>query len=142
MFSKIRGLFSDVKRAMSSSAVDVTAHALAWAVYADGTADDKELASAQKFVERSEKLANVRSAFIKAFDARLDAWEDSPRQSRVQAKREIEAFAKGASQEDKEDLLIAMLDLFESDKNFDDDEKAVAQEVSTMLGLGDYTKLM
>ncbi|MGL5014407.1 MAG: TerB family tellurite resistance protein [Bacteroidales bacterium] len=141
MFSKIRGLFSDVKRAMSSSTVDATAHALGWAVYADGSADDKELASAQKFVERSDKLASVRGTFVKQFDKVLDGWEESPRQARVQAKRVLESFAKGASKEDKEDLMMAMLDLFESDGNFDDDEKAVAKEVSTMLDL-DLAKLM
>lgn len=134
IFKKLAALISNTTaRVMTKSTMVATTHALGWAIYADGKVEDNELAAAAKFAKNHPKLSQFGGEFNKQLDAVLNGFDDSVRMARVAAKRAIQDFSNSATNEEKEDLMIAVLDLFESDGNFDDDEKAVADEIAQIL---------
>lgn len=142
LFAKLQTLISGTAgRALNKGTMIATTHALGWAVFADGKVEDDELESAMKFAKNHPKLKVFGGEFNKALDSVISSFEDSPRMAKVAARRAIADFAKTATHEEKEDLTIALLDLFESDGNFDADEQAVADEISTITGY-DWKQLM
>lgn len=136
MFASIKARFANkAARSMNKATMVATCHALGRVVYADGTVDDAELERAMTIFRNNPKLAAFGGDSNREFDRVLDAFKDSARMGRVAANRAIADFAAGASIEDKEDLLISCLDMGEADGTFDGDEKAVCEEIATMLGL-------
>lgn len=142
IFAKLANLISGTTgRALNKQTMVAISHALAWGIYADGKVDDNELEQAEKFAKNHPKLKVFGGEFNRQLDTVMNGFDDSPRMAKVAAKRAIADFAASATFEEKEDLTIALLDLFESDGSFDDAEKAVATEISNLTGY-DWKNLM
>lgn len=136
MFDKLKNLITGTAtRAMGKGAMVTTCHALGWAIYADGVVEEAELISAKKSAKNKPRLAAFGGEFDRTLEGVLNAFEDSPRMAKIEAKRAIGEFMKTATVADREDVIIQTLDLLESDGQFGEDEKAMVTELASLLQL-------
>lgn len=136
MFAKLSALIKNTAgRAMNKSTMVATCHGMGRMIYADGVVEDAELAAAMAIAKANPKLNAFGGDFNRELDRVLDSWETSKRQARVASNRAIQDWAGTASPEDREDFLIAVLDLMESDGDTAPEELAVARELAGFVGL-------
>lgn len=136
MFAKLKALFQNTAgRAMNKGTMKATSLAMAEMINADGKVDDNELVTAKNIFKRNPKLAVFGAESIRELDSALDMWEESARQARATTNRSIEEWMKGATAEDKEDLMISLLDLMDSDGEVDPAELRVAEKYAGLTGL-------
>lgn len=136
MFSKLKSaIFGNASRAMNKTTMIATCHGLCRVIYADGVVDDAELGAAMRIARNNPKLSAFGGEFNREMDKVLAAFKDSPRMGRVAANRALQDFSVSASEEEKEDLLIACLDMVEADGKVDQEELDVAAEIAAILGL-------
>lgn len=135
-FAKIKAFFANTAgRAMNNSTMKATAQGFAAMIYADGMVEDAELEAAYGIFKKNPKLSVFGNEAVKELDAALDLWETSKRQARVNTNRALEAWVANASAEDKEDFLISVLDLMDSDGDQDPAEMEVAKNFAQLTGL-------
>lgn len=136
MLKKIAALFaSTAGRAMNNTTMKATAQGFAAMIYADGVVEDSELEAAYGIFKKNPKLSVFGAEAVRELDVALDLWETSKRQARVNTNRALEAWVQTASAEDKEDFLISVLDLMDSDGDQDPAELEVAKQFASLTGL-------
>lgn len=142
MFANLKAFFTNTAgRVMNKTTMVATARGMAEMIYADGVVEDAELVAAKKVFQNNPKLAVFGGEAIKELDTALDQWEGSQRMARVETSRALTEWVKNATHEDKEDFLISVLDLMDSDGDQDPAEMKVAQKYADLTGLNLKTYL-
>ena len=136
MFAKIAAFFTNTAgRAMNKTAMVATAQGFAAMIYADGKVENNELEAAYDIFRKNPKLSVFGNDAVKELDAALDQWENSVRKARLDTDRALEAWVKTATLEDKQDFLVSVLDLMDSDGDQDEAELALAKKFAALTGL-------
>ncbi|MGL5564847.1 MAG: TerB family tellurite resistance protein [Plesiomonas sp.] len=141
MFAKIAAFFANTAgRAMNKTTMVATAQGFAAMIYADGKVESNELEAAYDIFRKNPKLAVFGNEAVRELDAALDQWENSVRKARLDTDRALDAWVKTATLEEKQDFLVSILDLMDSDGDQDEAELALAKKFAALTGLdlGDY----
>lgn len=135
-FAKIAAFFkSTAGRAMNKSTMLATAQGFAAMIYADGKVENDELEAAYEIFRKNPKLSVFGKDAVKELDKALDQWDDSVRKARLDTERALNNWVKSATTEEKEDFLVSILDLMDSDGDQDPAEMKLAKEYAALTGL-------
>lgn len=135
-FAKIAAFFNKTAgRALNKATMLAATKGMAEMVYADGVVENDELLAAKKIMTENPKLKVFGGEAIAEFDKALDKWEESKRMARVETDRALADWVATASHEEKEDFLICILDLMDSDGDQDPAEVKVAEKYAALTGL-------
>lgn len=124
-----------IGRVMNKGTMTCAVQGFAWMIAADGKIEDDEVITAHRKIERNEKLKVFGREAKVALDKAIAEWQEAPRAARLETERAIQDWAKTATLEDKEDFLVAILDVMEGDGDAHPAEMAVAQKISGYIGL-------
>lgn len=127
-------------RAMNKGTMTCAVKGFAWMIAADGKIEDSEVITAHRKLETNEKLKVFGKEALVELDKAIDLWTESPRAARLDTTRAIQDWARTATFEDREDFLVAILDVMDGDGNQDPKELEVARSLANMvdLPLGNY----
>lgn len=136
MFANLKAIFTKTAgRALNKATMLAATKGMAEMVYADGVVDDAELVAAKKIMTQNPKLSVFGGEAVAEFDKALDKWEESKRMARVETDRALADWVASATHEEKEDFLICILDLMDSDGDQDPAEMKVAEKYAGLTGL-------
>jgi tellurite resistance protein TerB len=101
--------------------------------FADGDCSDDELVNLEKLIQSNENLKHF-GGDINTEIARFTAmFEAGPRMGKMKAMRELDDIT--ASQEEKEEAFVMMLEIAEADGEIDDKEMTILKEVGGKFGI-------
>lgn len=101
--------------------------------FADGNCSDDELAKLESLINSNENLKHFGGEIndqIARFTGMFDA---GPRMGKMKAMRELDDIK--ASQEEKEEAFVMMLEIAEGDGEIDEKELAILKEVGNKFGI-------
>lgn len=122
-------------RAMNKGTMQAAVKGFAWMIAADGKIEDNEVIIAHEKLAANRKLQHFGQEAIIELDKAIDLWSKSPRGARLDTQRALAEWAKTASFEEREDFLVAILDVMDGDGEAHPAEKAVAEQLAAMVDL-------